>query len=376
MYYLIEVGGVRDSRTQGGLIMTAEEIKAFAKEIGIDLINFTDGSLLKGIEEKFLKRKSNNQISELGPKSLEEKSNPNKLLESCKSIITIGVAYQLTEDQRSNKYGHMSSGGIGIDYHKILWSYLEKIVEYIEKNTEEEINYKICVDTCPLSDREIAYQSGLGYYGKNNFIINDKFGSAINIGYILIDKFFKVEPKKVADQCGTCTICMAACPGNAILDDGLEINRCIAQLTQTKKELSYFQRELIDKNIYGCDICQRVCPKNKDISNYSFKESRIDLIDLIHLSNKAFKSKFKDRGFSWRGNSVIKRNAIIALGNEQLNENFDALIFLLDHPSTSIKKYALWALYRSDAKRFININLSNNDLAIEKKRILEYYKKS
>ena len=96
----------------------------------------------------------------------------------------------------------------------------------------------------------------------------------------------------------------------------------------------------------------------------------------MHLSNNEFKRKFKDRGFSWRGNSVIKRNAIIALGNEQLKENYEKLLFLLDHPSMLLKKYALWALYRSDKKRFTEIELSNNDLAIEKKRILEYYKKS
>lgn len=376
MYYLIEVGGVRDSRTQGGPIMTAEEIKVFANKIGIDLIGFTDAKPLNGIKDEFLERKVNNQISELGPKSLEEKSNPTKLLEGCKSIVTIGIPYQLTNYERTKKYGHMSSGGIGIDYHKILWSYLEKIVEYIEKNIKEKINYKICVDTCPLSDREIAYKSGLGYYGKNNFIISHKFGSAINIGYILIDKVFYEETNKVADQCGPCTLCMQECPGQAILENGFEVNQCIAQLTQTRNELTYFQRELIDKNIYGCDICQRICPKNKNISSYSIKESQIDLIDLIHLSNSEFKNKFKDKGFSWRGNSVIKRNAIIALGNEELKGNFDVLIFLLDHPSLTIKKYALWALYKSDAKRFIQLDLSNDDLAIEKERILEYYKKS
>lgn len=376
MYYLIEVGGVRDSRTQGGLIMTNEEIKLFANEIGIDLIGFTDAKPLKGIKDGFTKRKLNNQISELGPNSLEEKSNPTNLLKECKGIIAIGVPYQLTKYHRTLKHGHMSSGGIGIDYHKVLWSYLERIVEHIERNSKEKINYKICVDTCPLSDREIAYKSGLGYYGKNNFIISHKYGSAINIGYILIDQSFDEEVSKVSDQCGTCTICMHACPGKAILEDGFEINQCIAQLTQTKNELSYFQRELMDKNIYGCDICQRVCPKNKNVSSHSLKASQIDLIELIHLTNREFKEKFKDNGFSWRGNSVIKRNAIIALGNEKIKENFDVLFFLLDHPSLTIRKYVLWALYRSDANRFVEVNFSNKDLAIEKKRILEYYKKS
>ncbi|HKL42204.1 MAG TPA: tRNA epoxyqueuosine(34) reductase QueG [Clostridia bacterium] len=355
--------------------MTTEEIKIFAKTIGVDLIGFTDASPLKGIEEKFLKRKLNNQISELGPNSLEEKTSPIRMLDSCKSIITIGIPYELTDYQKANKYGHMSSGGIGTDYHKILWSSLEKIVEYIEKNSKEKINYKICVDTCPLSDRAIAFSSGIGYYGKNNFIISKKYGSAINIGYILIDKVFLKAKDIMKNQCGTCTLCIDSCPGQAIVADGFEINQCISQLTQTKKELSYFQRELMDKNIYGCDICQRVCPKNADVSTHNTEQSQIDLIDLIHLSNSDFKNKFKDRGFSWRGNSVIKRNAIIALGNEQVKENYDELLFLLDHPSVTLKKYTLWALYKSDKKRFNRIDITNKDLAIEKERILEYYKK-
>jgi len=357
-------------------MVTKKEIRVFAKTIEIDLIGFTNAELLMGIEEKFKKRKFNNQLSELGPSRLEDKYNPLKLFESCKSIIAIGVPYQLTRNERVNKYGHVSSAGIGIDYHKILWAKLEKIIEYIKENLDAKVDYKICVDTCPLSDREIAYKSGLGYYGKNNFIISDQFGSAINIGYILIDKIFPEATESITDQCGGCTLCMAACPGGAILSDGFHMNQCIAQLTQTKNELSYAQRELMGKNIYGCDICQRVCPKNSDVPSYSAEEATIDLIELIHLSNSEFKNKYKDRGFSWRGNSVIKRNAIIALGNEKLKENYDQLLFLLNHPSLIIRRYTLWALFHSDQKRLNELKLSNNDLAIEKKRILEYYKKS
>lgn len=376
MYYLNEVEGVRGSRTQGGPMVTKKEISEFAKSIGIDLIRFTDEQLLSGIEERFNRRKKNNRISELGSNDLSDKINPKKMLENCKSIITIGVPYNLTRYNLLKGYGHMSSGGIGKDYHKVLWSYLEAISEYIKKHTEEVIEYKICVDTCPLSDREIAYQSGMGYYGKNNFIINEEYGSAINIGYILINQDFKKNNIKINDQCGTCEICIKACPGQAIGSNTFKLNHCISQLTQRKSELSYSERELIGKNIYGCDICQRVCPKNKKINNYTAEESSIDLIELIHLSNKEFKMKYNDRGFSWRGNAVIKRNAIIALGNEKSKGNFNTLSFLLKHPSMAIQKYTLWALYHSDSDKFKEINISNQALAIEKKRILEYYKKS
>jgi len=376
MYYLIKVRSVRESNTQGELMVNEKEIIEFAKSIGVDLVRFTDAQLLNGIEENFLQRKKNNQISELGPNRLADKINPNNILESCKSIVVIGVQYPLTQYKTINNFGHMSSAGIGTDYHQILWSYLEKIVDYINKNTEESIEYKICVDTCSLSDREIAYQSGIGYYGKNNFIINEAFGSAINIGYILINQYFKKNSTTIEEKCGTCDICMKACPGEAIESDDFEVNQCISQLTQRKGELSYRERELIGKNIYGCDICQRVCPKNKFIENYTTEASTIDLFKLIQLSNKAFKSKYKNRGFSWRGNAVIKRNAIIALGNEELKENYDKLLFLLKHPSMSIQKCTLWALYHSNKKRFLDINLLNKELAIEKKKILAYYKKS
>ena len=132
---------------------------------------------------------------------------------------------------------------------------------------------------------------------------------------------------------------------------------------------------MINDRIYGCDICQKICPKNIKVNYETIVDSSIDLFDLISLSNREFKEKYENSAFFWRGNNVIKRNAIIALGNYKNENFFDDIKLLLKHQSDTIREYALWALFKSDSKRFLNIFGLDEKLMIEKSKIVMYYSK-
>lgn len=349
-----------------------DEIIKFSKKIDIDLIGFTNSNKLIEIEDYINKRIDKKYLSEFDSSDINQKINPKLYLEDCKSIIVIGIKYKFSNDVINKNYGRLSSIAIGMDYHKVVTKKLNKLVEFI-KTLYSNINYKICVDTCNLADRQIAYKAGIGEYGKNNFIISKEYGSAINIGYILIDKEFKDDKPAVLEGCKSCKRCIDVCPTKALTEDGLDARKCISELTQTKRNLTYLERELIGDRIYGCDICQKVCPKNKNIEIETIENSSIDLFDLINLTNKEFKNEFLNKAFFWRGNNIIKRNAIIAIGNQKSIENFDKLINLLKHQSDTIREYTLWALFKSDSKRFLNIFGLDEKLMIEKSKIMKHY---
>ena len=192
---------------------------------------------------------------------------------------------------------------------------MEQVTEYLAQKIKG-FEYKMFVDNGPLVDRYLAYLSGIGYFGINNNIITDEYGSYVFIGYIMNNyEFTPDEPlEKTCIKCGKC---VEYCPGNAILGN-FEMNprRCLSYITQKKEELSEEERNMLSSSnkVFGCDICQEVCPHNKHIPVTEIKEFFEDTMinlkydDIDTMSNKEFKRRYGDRAFSWRGRKIIKRN--------------------------------------------------------------------
>lgn len=329
-----------------------EYIESVSKELNIDIIGFTDNKRLD-LEEFLYARKTQGKIAEFEEKSIEKRIDPKLSMEDVRSIIVIGISYN-TGFQASKKEdleGQLSMSSWGLDYHKVVQEKMDKLIEKIKE--KKDFKYKSFVDTGPLIERELARKANIGYYGKNCSIINQNYGSFIFLGHILTDMDLK-SSKPSQEDCGDCNRCIRACPTGALEKAySLDTKKCISYLTQTKEEIPLELREKMGRSIYGCDICQRVCPKNRDVQLSKHKEfipsktaGVIDLKTLLTISNRKFKKEYGAMSGSWRGKNILKRNAIIALGNIADKKNIPLLLEARENSNDSFKDYIDVAIER------------------------------
>lgn len=207
------------------------------------------------------------------------------------------------EDANLSIYTH------GTDYHIVIKDILTAAAEELGL-----IGYAIHSDIGPEIERYLAVSAGLCFVGRNGMCINEKYGSYFFIGYIACRENLgnsHFEPT----GCKNCMACVRACPGGA-LDDGFCEEKCLSAITQKKQPLTDGEKVLIKENgtVFGCDICQRVCPHNKNAQTTPIVQfadgliKSLSLADIEHLSNREFKEKYRDRAFAWRGKKVLERN--------------------------------------------------------------------
>ena len=226
-----------------------------------------------------------------------------------KSAIVCLFPYYVEHKDPSN----LSRYTWATDYHLVINEYLKKLIEKLQiMNTDAQ--FSIHCDTSPLADRYMAYLAGLGFYGKNNCFISPKWGSYVVIGTILTT--LELEPDTPLTQsCMECNRCITACLGQCLGHDEFKFDTCKSYLTQKKGELTSEEEHIIAKTplVFGCDVCQEVCPHNKDIPTtpipeFQSVEPYIDIDELDSLTNKEFKAKYGHRAFSWRGKKILIRN--------------------------------------------------------------------
>lgn len=320
-------------------------IKEESKKIGIDTIGFTDAGKLEVRDFLEEKRKSGDWTS-FEEEDLNLRTDPRLTMEGVQSIIVIGVSYNagLKSKKQYRLDGKLSMSSWGLDYHKVLDNKMNMLVKKIKEKGDFE--YKSFVDTGPLVDRELARKAGIGFFGKNCSIINREFGSYIFIGYILTN--IKIEQDlPIEDDCGDCDICLRACPTGALEGEYyINPNKCISYLTQTKDIIPKDLRKKMGKSIYGCDVCQKVCPRNKGVKITENKDfipeitgGFMDLEELLFISNRNFKKKFGHMAGSWRGRNTLKRNAIVAIGNIGDEKNIPLLLKARKNSNPELQAY-------------------------------------
>jgi len=213
----------------------------------------------------------------------------------------------------------------GEDYHLVLKRRMKEAMSSLP------FEYQMFVDNHSLDERLAASLSGLGYQGKNQLIITKDYGTYQFLGILSVNHVFDYTSEPVTlDGCGTCRKCIDACPGKALSEEGYIRSNCISSYNQEKISLSLDQ---IKKNylLFGCDICQIVCPKNLKIENskhhdfdFSGKEY-VFLDDLVTLSEKSFKQKYNHMAYLWKGKNLLLRNAITLLHNTNRTDKMDLL---------------------------------------------------
>lgn len=291
--------------------MNKDRLLEIYKDFGIDTVGVAPVEPYIELEKILIDRKQKEYLTGMEEEDIQKRINPKLIMEDAKSIIVCAFPYYTGEFNDSN----ISKYCYGEDYHIVTKEILNNICLEITKEIPD-FKYEIFADNGPLVDRYLAYLSGIGYFGINNNIITDKYGSYVFIAYIVNNYDFPKD-KHLNKDCLKCNKCVEYCPGNAILGNyEIDPRKCLSYITQKKEELSSKEEKLLreNKKVFGCDICQEVCPHNKDISMtnlYQFSSNlttKIDEDEINEISNKEFKRRFKNKAFSWRGKKIIKRN--------------------------------------------------------------------
>lgn len=257
----------------------------------------------------------NNTINEFEPRYLTIEKIFEKVGFKIKTLIIFFIPY--FDNKKNIKSGNISIHSMSKDYHYISQNILEK---YKNQIIGCEYNTYIQCDVGVFNERFFAINSGLCMKGLNGLAIHEEYGSYGFLGIIATDKEMDEYITDIK-ECLKCNLCIKNCPSKAITENSLNSNICVSYLTQ-KKNLDKNEEEIVKKSkkVFGCDICQEVCPHNIKIKNTQIEDFNENLVynisleDISNLSNKEFKKIFGDRNFSWRGKKIIIRN--LELQNE------------------------------------------------------------
>lgn len=240
------------------------------------------------------------------------------------SAIVVGLDYGGREPS-----GPVARYARGDDYHDVMTERLNELHRWLQLEVGRPIAGKPYVDTGPILERDLARRAGLGWFGKNTNLVNPRLGSFFFIGSLLLDLDLAADSPFDADRCGSCTRCLDACPTNAFVEPRvLDATRCISYLTiELKGEIPREFREAVGSNIYGCDICQDVCPYNvkfaRELREPAFavrdairgKSPETLSRDLLAMTDEEFRSAFRHSPMKRAKRRGLARNAAVVLGN-------------------------------------------------------------
>jgi epoxyqueuosine reductase len=340
--------------------ITGQQVKSIAREAGFELAGITRAYPSPDFAryQAWLARGMAAQMGYLTDRRGDLRSDPRQLLPSAQSILCLGKLYNTDHPlstQADPAEPWISRYAWGRDYHDILREGMQRIVDRLRAATGAEFEYKICVDTAPLLERSYARAAGLGWIGKNTCLINQDQGSWFFLGEILLS--IELEPDSPPpDRCGTCSRCIEACPTDAIVTAQNELGgymidsgRCISYLTiELKGPIPQSLRPGIDRHLFGCDICQDVCPWNRRApfsSEDGFEpQADPDAQKLSYLSPDEIRLTFRDSPLSRAKYTGFLRNVATVMGNLKREEFRKPLEHLCQSSDPIVKEHALWSL--------------------------------
>jgi epoxyqueuosine reductase len=235
--------------------------------------------------------------------------NPNELVHGAKTMVCLSYNYFYPIKKNQPNDYKIASYALGKDYHKVIKKKLHRLLKWLKENGNVQSG-RCFVDSAPIMEREWAFRSGLGWQGKNTLLIHPKAGSYFFLAEIIID--IEIEPDHaIKDHCGTCTRCIDACPTDAIAHEGyiLDASKCISYLTIELKGEEKIPREFkpqMENWIFGCDICQEVCPWNK-FSTPHQEDLFFPKESLLKMTNKDWQELTEEKFNGLFEGSAVKR---------------------------------------------------------------------
>ncbi|HEX6588085.1 MAG TPA: tRNA epoxyqueuosine(34) reductase QueG [Longimicrobiales bacterium] len=362
--------------------LSAERVKERARQLGFALAGVTPvrGSAHADFYRTWLGRGLHGSMDYLAREdAVARRTQPDAAWPELRSAIVLAMTYG-EEDVAAASSRDEADGapGRGIvaryalsrDYHRVLKAKLLELLRWIESETGQRLEAaRAYVDTGPVLERELAQRAGLGWFGRNTMLINPGLGSYFFLAALLVELELDADEPFVADRCGTCTRCLDACPTGALLGrdaDGapvMDATRCISYLTiEQRGPIPEELRPLIGDRIYGCDICQEVCPWNGDkvrakagpgAALTRVRARSVSLVEMLRMTHDEWDSYTRGSAMRRAGYDGLRRNVAVALGNalargERPERALAALEAALGDDSMLVREHAAWALARAN----------------------------
>lgn len=332
-------------------------IKSEAGRLGFNLVGIAPAVTPAGISD-FVRWLAAGYAGEMEylPRREAAYQHPQSVLDGVRSVIMLGLNYRNDEPaQTSPGHALVSRYAWGtLDYHDLIRGRLAALAAFVESQ-QPGCRTRGVVDTAPLLERDFARLAGLGWFGKNTLLLNKRMGSWFFLAALLVDVELDYDNAHATAHCGTCTRCLDACPTDAFVAPYvLDARKCISYLTiEHRGPIPLELREPMGEWVFGCDVCQDVCPWNRKAplaDEPAFKPrddlNPLDAIELLSLDEQAFRSRFRHTPLARPKRAGLLRNAAIALGNARNPQALPALVAALNDGEPVVRGAVAWALGR------------------------------
>jgi epoxyqueuosine reductase len=342
---------------------TAERLRAAALAAGFVRLGFAPtGRFAAGAErlERWLNAERHGEMAYLAG---ADRAAPQNLLADARTLVVVALPYsaepliQLRRKNAALLVGSVARYALGTDYHAVLKRKLAALADTCAELIGRPVLARACVDTAPLLEREAAARAGIAFVGKSTMAIVPGAGSYVVLGELLLDVELPASEPKESAHCGSCRACLDACPTGAFVDDYvLDARRCISYLTiELRGAIPRELRAPIGTRVFGCDVCQDVCPFNASprerpaAPELAPRDDRaaVDLVGLLELGSADYRRFVKDSAMSRVSRTRLARNAAVALGNSGDPSAVAPLVRALERdPRALVRSHAAWGLGR------------------------------
>ena len=332
--------------------MTAAELERLAEELGIDAIGATPAEPYADTERHIAERKGRGLFADLKftMAQPEVSCHPETLLPGARTVVSAALCYYADGPEPDPGQGRLPRY-TWIDAYADLRERLDELGRRLGGE------YRVLVDANQHVDREAAARSGVGFYGKNTMLITRRHGSWVVLGTLVTTETLDSTPALGLD-CGSCRLCIDACPTGALDEPGvLDTNRCLSYWTQSKHAIPDDVRIALEDRVYGCDICQDVCPWNRGVEKRRAgggtddAEPYVSLVDWLEAENAELRERYERLFVPRNDPRYLRRNALVAVGNTGTEEHRRHLERYADSDDELLREHAAWAIARLDERQ-------------------------